>query len=175
MKRCPKCNVGYFDNMLEYCLEDGTRLTNHLQTARADGATTEAYSFPRMAEPTAILGKEPVPDTIDSPSSPELETVDAKRASMLPGTGTAAKVLEITPIVLALAHNWWQWLYLENQYVSSIASYIFSANFLMWLLLLVSGVFISLWSAKQSERKTIAYASLIVFAINLILYIVPRR
>ncbi len=86
-----------------------------------------------------------------------------------------AKILETAPIVLALAHNWWQWLYLEKQYVSSITDYILSANFLMWLLLLASGTIISLLAVKHSKNKTLGIISLVALAINLILFLVPRR
>jgi hypothetical protein len=83
--------------------------------------------------------------------------------------------LELAPVVIALAHNWWQWLYLEKQYYSSFMDYFFSANFLMWLLLLAAGIGISLYSIKRSERKGFAYTGLVIFAINLILFLVPRR
>ena len=83
--------------------------------------------------------------------------------------------METAPIVLALAHNWWQWLYLEKQYVSSITEYILSANFLMWLLLLASGILVSLLAVKHSKDKTLGIISLVALAINLILFLVPRR
>ena len=28
MKRCPKCSADYFDNMIEFCLEDGAKLSD---------------------------------------------------------------------------------------------------------------------------------------------------
>ena len=174
MKRCQKCDARYLDNTLEFCLEDGTRLSAHVETATATPARAEPLAS-RMPEPTMVMGGfQGVPDTMESASS-EIETVTGKKNSILPSTGSQSKVLETAPIVLALAHNWWQWLYLENQYSSSITSYIFSANFLMWLLLLGAGVGMSLWSVKQSDRKTFAYVGLVILAINLILFLVPRR
>jgi hypothetical protein len=167
MKRCPKCNVDYFDNVLEFCLEDGTRLIANPSVITKERIPNtipaETVAFERGSMPIGFQGtpvpdkvKEIVPETIiQSPS--------------------VSKTLEVAPIVLALAHNWWQWLYLENQYVSSIASYLLSANFLMWLVLLSAGVGISLTALKRLQNKAFAYISLVILAINLILFLVPRR
>ncbi|HTK38124.1 MAG TPA: hypothetical protein VL325_06500 [Pyrinomonadaceae bacterium] len=165
MKRCPKCNADYYDNMLEFCLEDGTRL------ASLSGSPATAT---QPARQTAS-------ETVSMPLSPkpqhqEVETVVAKLiAPVENATLSQNKILEIAPVVVALAHNWWQWLYLEKQYYSSFMDYVFSANFLMWLLLLAAGAALSLYSIKRSERKGFAYTGLVVLAINLILFLVPRR
>jgi len=74
-----------------------------------------------------------------------------------------------------LAHNWWQWIYLNNQYYSSLSSYVLSANFLMWLLLLAAGATVSLFAVKRCKDKGFAFVSLVVLSINLILFLVPRR
>jgi hypothetical protein len=84
-------------------------------------------------------------------------------------------ILEIAPLVLALAHNWWQWIYLNNQYYSSFSNYILSANFLMWLLLLTTGAVIGLLAIKRCQNKSSAFASLVILSINLILFLVPKR
>src|SRR5690349_652652 len=109
MKRCPKCNADYYDNMLEFCLEDGTRLTS------LSGATATAVAQPP---------RQTAADTVSMPLSArpekqEVETVVAK--SIVPAENAELsqnKVLEIAPVVVALVHNWWQWLYLEKQYYS---------------------------------------------------------
>jgi len=165
MKRCPKCNADYYDNMLEFCLEDGTRLTS------LSGAPATVAQPPRQtAEETVSMPLSP------NPQQHEVETVVAKSiAPVEDPTLSQNKALEIAPAVIALAHNWWQWLYLEKQYYSSFMDYVFSANFLMWLLLLAAGVTISLYSIKRSERKGFAYTGLAILAINLILFLVPRR
>ena len=166
MKRCPKCNADYYDNMLEFCLEDGTRLTS------PSGAPATVAQPPRQSatEKTVSMPLSP------QPQQHEVETVIAKSiAPVEETTFSQNKVLEIAPAVIALAHNWWQWLYLEKQYYSSFMDYVFSANFLMWLLLLAAGVAISLYSMKRSERKGFAYTGLVILAINLILFLVPRR
>jgi hypothetical protein len=85
------------------------------------------------------------------------------------------KVLEIAPIVIALAHNWWQWIYLENQYYSSFASYILSANFLMWLLFLAAGASLGLFALKRGQNKGFAISSLVILSVNLLLFLVPKR
>jgi hypothetical protein len=169
MKRCPKCNADYFDNMLEFCLEDGTRLTSLSPTG---GAPTAVAQPPRQTVPEKTVSM----PLSAQPKQGEVETVVAKK--IIPTDElklSQNKVLEIAPVVVALAHNWWQWLYLEKQYYSSFMEYVFSANFLMWLLLLSTGIGISLYSIKRSERKGFAYTGLVILAINLILFLVPRR
>jgi hypothetical protein len=85
------------------------------------------------------------------------------------------KDLEIPPIVVSLSHNWWQWVYLNNQYYSSFSSYVFSANFLMWLLLLVGSAVVGLLAVKLCRNKGFVYTSLVILAINLLLFLVPER
>lgn len=170
MKRCPKCNADYYDNMLEFCLEDGTRLTSLSPTHGAPATVAAQPPRQTAAEKTVSM------PLSAPPKDQEVETVVAK--SIVPPDNAALsqnKVLEIAPVVVSLAHNWWQWLYLEKQYYSSFMEYVFSANFLMWLLLLGAGAVISLYSLKRSERKGFAYTGLVILAINLILFLVPRR
>jgi hypothetical protein len=169
MKRCPKCNADYFDNMLEFCLEDGTRLAFAPQSAAVKTAPTipaETRDNPgpiaqRVSEETVVIpGERRVPDTIAQPKSE---------------ISASIRVIERAAVGLALAHNWWQWLYLEKTYVSSITDYVLSANFLMWLLLLGAGAAAGIYSIKRSRDKTLAIISLVTLAINLILFLVPRR
>jgi len=176
MKRCPKCSVDYFDNMLEFCLEDGTRLT--LLSGQAAPLTAESQPVrPTAAETVAFSpAKIPVVSSVQPQPTVEFETIEAKRDTPLDRVKSRGyDALENVPIIIALAHNWWQWLYLEKQYVSSITEYIFSANFLMWLLLLISGVAVSLFVARTGTKKVNAYTALVILAINLILFLVPRR
>lgn len=173
MKRCPKCNVDYFDNMLEFCLEDGTRLTLLSAPVTSESPTVR----PTAAETVSL----PVPKTLDAeivqpqPAN-SFETIAAKRDAPLDLVKERGyEAIGNVPIIIALAHNWWQWLYLEKQYMSSVMDYIFSANFLMWLLLLVSGVAVSLFVVRSGTKKVAAITSLVILAINLILFLVPRR
>jgi len=173
MKRCPKCNRT-FDGALDFCLEDGTRLTSLSDTATA---VTVESKVAQTAQPTVSYPITPVREAANKlTNAAEAETVVAKKeilgANAIPHSAPA---LEYAAIAIALAHNWWQWLYLERQYVSSIFDYVFSANFLMWLLLLASGTGISLLVVRKGERKIFGILSLVILAINLILFLVPRR
>ncbi|NOT48154.1 MAG: hypothetical protein HOP17_10460 [Acidobacteria bacterium] len=173
MKRCPKCNADYFDNMIGFCLEDGTRLS----------ATNAGTATEQATPPTAEAGFG-VHAPIANRDSEETVVIPAKDIGTVAGTAIDrdaqpdsrfARVIEIVPVVIALAHNWWQWLYLEKTYVSSITDYLLSANFLMWLLLLSAGTASGIYSLKHSKNKSFAIISLVVLAINLILFVVPRR
>lgn len=166
MKRCPKCKADYFDNLLEFCLEDGTRLAFAPQSAvaTAPGITAVTGGAP--------IAERPSQETVVIPSDRKA----ALSAEPAENTSTpAVRVIERAAVGLALTHNWWQWLYLEKAYVYSIADYLLSANFLMWLLLLCSGLGAGVYSFRQSRDKTFAVISLVTLAINLILFLVPRR
>jgi hypothetical protein len=184
MKSCPQCRIEYFDDTLEFCLEDGARLVH--SGASDDEFPTIAKSDKKSSSTNAptvrLRGSEihntvgfsavapsDVPKTVEqiSSSSPE------KIAEKIPAQGR--RVLEIIPLILALIHNWWQWVYLMGQNYYSFSAYVFSANFLMWLLLLIAGTAVGLFSLKYSRSKGFAYAGLIVLAINLILFLVPKR
>ena len=173
MKRCPKCNRS-FENSLDFCLEDGARLNPIFDSATE--VTIESKPA-QTVSPTVAYPMAPMREAANKLShTVETETVVAKKAIM--GQEPIVKptpAFEYASIGIALAHNWWQWLYLEKQYVSSILDYIFSANFLMWLVLLVSGTAISLFVVRRSERKIFGILSLVILAINLILFLVPRR
>jgi hypothetical protein len=177
MKRCPKCNVDYFDNMLEFCLEDGTKLLVVSDTSGGRAAKTGAAPARPTIEETISFEAPIVPTAPHPLEKPEIETVVTRGLvdEATPAGSNSTRALEIAPIVLALMHNWWQWLYLENQYVSSIASYVFSANFLMWVVLLGAGIALSLKALKSLQDKAFAYISLVILAINLLLFLVPRK
>lgn len=173
MKRCPKCNADYFDNMLEFCLEDGTRLS----AATAITGSTTAHA----TQPTAET-RSGVHAPIANRDSVETVVIPVKDIGTASGTAIEsrpdsplARVIETAPIGIALAHNWWQWLYLEKTYVSSVTEYVLSANFLMWLLLLSVGTASGIYALKYSKNKGFAIISLVALAINLILFVVPRR
>jgi len=175
MKRCPKCSIEYFDNTLEFCLEDGTRLASALSYETETPTVTQPNKPNLSTEKTVNL-------PFSKPSK-ILEFGGANDIQMIPQTALlkervaqqSNKVLEIAPIVIALAHNWWQWIYLNNQYYSSLSSYVLSANFLMWLLLLAAGAAVSLFAVKRCKNKGLAFASLVILSINLILFLVPKR
>ena len=166
MKSCPRCNAEYFDNQLEFCLDDGTRL-------RTGGGPHERTAVLDRPEPAGAFG---------GPSNKSQETVViGPRKDAVPAVpqhlaaANSAGLAENAALVLALLHNWWQWIYIEKVYISSIAEFLLSANFLMWLLLLSAGTAVSIYSIKVSKNKTLAIISLVTLAINLILFLVPRR
>lgn len=174
MKHCPKCNLNY-DNTLEFCLEDGTRLVS------ANAFDSEI--------PTITHANKPSPTTEKTVSLP----YSTPNAAPAPNHQTAAqkvpqttlikekvieqsnKILETAPIVLALAHNWWQWIYLKNQSYTSFPAYVFSADFMIWLILLALGAALGLLSFKRLQNRGFAAAGLVILAINFILFIVPKR
>lgn len=175
MKRCPNCNIEYLDKTLEFCLEDGTPLLSV-----ADHETES----PTILRPTKTASTDE--KTINLPFSDAAQPLESNRADRVETTRQktlmtervaepSRNVLEIAPLVVALAHNWWQWIYLNNQYYSSFTAYILSANFLMWLLLLTTGAVIGLWALRRCQNKGFAFASLVILSINLILFLVPKR
>ena len=171
MKSCPKCNRT-FENSLAFCLEDGTRLL--LLPSGSAAVTTEARPTKTAAQTVSFPIATAKPANVFVRTD-EVETVVAKANGIVPISSRTSVIFEYAAIVIALAHNWWQWLYLEKQYVSSILEYILSADFLMWLLLLTSGTAVSLFVVRKSERKIFGVLSLVILAINLILFLVPRR
>lgn len=175
MKRCPKCNADYFDNMLEFCLEDGTRLAMAsvgAATAQATRPTADA----NVGVHTPIANRDSIETVVIPAADRQASSVpDTESWNEVKSDSQFAGLIEKTPVVIALAHNWWQWLYLEKTYVSSVTDYLLSANFLMWLLLLVAGTAAGIYSFKNSKNKSFAIISLVALAINLILFVVPRR
>ncbi|MGD9561161.1 MAG: hypothetical protein AB7F88_02965 [Pyrinomonadaceae bacterium] len=172
MKRCPKCNANYFDNMLEFCLEDGTQLASSPGPAMTANPTVPIPPVARTAGPIASQVSE---ETVVVGPPKHERTGTEPRPEQIREPASSIGVIERAGVGLALAHNWWQWLYLEKTYVYSITDYILSANFLMWLLLFGTGTAAGIYSFKRSKDKTFAIITLLLLAINLILFLVPRR
>ena len=175
MKNCPRCDLNYTDGTLEFCLEDGTRLI------KIENFPTETPTVTKRNAPNLFTDQ-----TVNLPFSnaaKTLESIGEKQSVMPPKNRNlqetvalqSNKLLEIAPFVIALAHNWWQWIYLNNQYYSTFSGYFLSANFLMWLLLLAAGVIGGLIALKRCRNKALVFASLVIFSINLILFLVPKR
>lgn len=175
MKRCPKCNTDYFDNMLDFCLDDGERL----QVLKQKTIDLKKNS-PTQAE-TVVLNNQMIPDIfVLQDEKTELQNEPQagiqNRSEKLKQTITLQwlKTLEIVPIILALAHNYWQWLYLERKNYYDFSSFFLSLDFLIWLVLLVTGAFLGILSLKYNKRKGFAITALVILAINVILSIVPK-
>ena len=175
MKRCPKCSAEYFDNTLEFCLEDGMRLVPPL-SYKTEIPTISKSNKPNLsAEKTVNLPFSNPAKTLEFGGANDFQTIPQTDLLKERVAQQSNNVLEIAPFVVALAHNWWQWIYLNNQYYSSFSTYILSANFLMWLLLLIAGAVAGLFAIKRCQNKGFALASLVILSINLILILVPKR
>ena len=160
MKKCPKCRREYSDGTLEFCLEDGARLISPILT--------------KTSEETVVLpNTEVLPNFETNPIEPAKTTKVQELKEKAVDRGY--KVLEIAPIVFALIHNYWQWLYVDKQRFSTVTEFILSANFMVWLLFLLIGAIVSIFALKLAKNKGFAITSLIILAINLLLFIVPRR
>lgn len=175
MKRCPSCNIEYFDKTLEFCLEDGTRLLSVAQRESESPTVIRSTKTASTNEKTINLSFSGSAQPFKSDKAERVEPASQKTFVTDTFAEPRRTALEIAPLVVALAHNWWQWIYLNNQYYSSFTSYILSANFLMWLLLLTAGAVIGLWALRRGQNKGFAFASLVILSINLILFLVPKR
>src|SRR5688572_1350992 len=75
MKRCPQCRIEYFDDMLEFCLEDGARLVVATISSADEFLTidkTEKKNFITNADTVRLSGSEnakPVAFSGNAPSS----------------------------------------------------------------------------------------------------------
>ncbi len=176
MKRCPNCAAEYYDEMLEFCLEDGAKLFTVSKSASAAPTAAKPYEQKPFTEKTFNL-----PFTVEAQTIESVKPNAARpttRPTNFPiekAKSAASQVLETVPVILALAHNWWQWLYAANQSYSSVSGFLISANFLVWLFLLAMGAAVGLLAFKRSENKGGALIALVILSINLILFLVPKR
>ena len=175
MKRCSKCGLNYKDETLEFCLEDGTRLVSATAFDTEIPTITHSNNLNITTERTVAFpasGKNSKSDLNDKTEpSTSLRSAPVKEKAFEKGN----IVLEKAPVVIALAHNWWQWIYLNNQTYSSFTAYIFSTSFLIWLALLILGITLGLLSFKRIKNNGFALTGLIILAINFILILVPKR
>jgi hypothetical protein len=178
MKKCPQCQADYFDEQLEFCLEDGAKLTFVRSTATA--ADTKVFNTAQNSVATAFFDQRAeVPQTVDA--NPAAKTsaspLDETKLTSLRQNAveTGYQALEIGTLVIALANNWLQWLYIERQSYGTFTNFIFSVEFLFWLLLLFAGAAAGLLTLKLSRTKTLAYVGLIILAINFVLLLVPKK
>ncbi|MDQ3180933.1 MAG: hypothetical protein M3Q33_10480 [Acidobacteriota bacterium] len=166
MKCCPKCKIEYPDNTLEFCLEDGTRLTLSANSNLTTAKTAVLYDFTKQSPVEFENSKETI---LQNKDTDKLLNIKEKI------TYQGFKVIEIAPIVLSLTHNYWQWLYLNKTNYPDTLSFLTSSHFVIWLLLLTSGAISSFIALKYGRNKGFAIASLVILAINLLLSIVPNK
>ncbi len=181
MKECPQCRAKYFDNMLEYCLDDGTKL---ISTAGTIAAPTQSIPVsPKIsstAEKTIEFSQNAgIPlfetDTIQIETQKANKSLYTQKDKIKTSAiNQSLTVLEHAPLIVALIHNYWQWLYLSKLYYSGFTTYILSPNFLIWIILLLIGVASSIGALKYAVSKKFAVTALVVLAINVLLYIVPK-
>jgi hypothetical protein len=177
MKRCPQCRAEYSDETLRFCLEDGTELNF---AGKPTEAATEFFSVGQKSTETLFFERGVgVPQTLpnDAAATAKQDLPSATQPSSLKQKTVEKgyRALEVGTLVFALALNWWQWLYVDRQHYGSIPSFLLSAEFLIWLLLLLAGTTSGLLTLKFSRKKELAYAGLIILAINFLLLLVPRR
>ena len=160
--------------MLDFCLDDGERLLLLKENQASNNAT-------QTQSKTVALDNKFNPTVFDSPDTMTGIQKDWQADLLNKSEGIKQKVtlqwlkaLEITPIILALAHNYWQWLYLTRKNYYDFSSFFLSLDFIIWLFLLITGAAFGIISLKYSERKSFAITALVVLAINVILSIVPK-
>ena len=178
MKICGQCKKNYYDETLEFCLDDGSRLSkiddknDEVLTAtsiKSRAEYTQAATVAFNNQPNLQKSELPV-------TEPEiLKTITQKKENLKKNVAdTSLKFLEVSPIVIALAHNYWQWLYLHRGSTGQLTDFFISYNFIVWILLFSSGLIFGIFSLKYSNNKGFAITSLVILAINLILSIVPK-
>lgn len=161
--------------MLDFCLDDGERL---LALKQKDTDFNEVS--PTQAKTIALNNNLNhtlfVPQDIKTELQNEQHTELQNKSERIKQKVTLQwlKTLEIVPIILALAHNYWQWLYLARKNYYDFSSFFFSLDFLIWLILLITGSVLGIISLKYNERKGFAITSLVILAINVILSMVPK-
>lgn len=178
MKKCPKCSREYFDITLEFCLEDGAHLifndatTNISFTQPSPQTSAKTVAF--VKTPTnklsgQVFDKAPVIDNFLNQS-----LIDKSTSLKEKVTHQSYKLIETLPIVISLAHNYWQWLYLSKSNTSDLISFLTSVSFIVWIILLIGGTASGFIALKYGKNKDFAITSLVILAINFLLSIVPR-
>ena len=176
MKKCPQCQTAYFDEMLEFCLEDGAKLSvvNNQTTAKTEVLTAERNSV----ETVFVNNHAAIPKTfeVNTATAEQRQTNAAKISSLKQNAVEKGhRTLEIGTLIFALAHNWLQWLYVDRHSYGTISEFLLSSQFLIWLLLLIAGTISGVLTIKFSPKKNFAYIGLVILAINFLLLLVPRR
>lgn len=178
MKTCPICDKSYYDDTLEFCLDDGSRLLKREKRLGNIIETSPTIESKKITQDETVQIKNQ-PDffqPISHYTSSEIKTISKDKKEIIKQNVAASsqKFLEVAPTIFALIHNFWQWLYLHRQPAAQISTFLTSYNFLIWLLLLLTGLMFGIFSLKYSKNKGFAITALVVIAINVILSIVPK-
>ncbi len=166
MKSCPKCNAEYLDNTLEFCLEDGSKLFTSKNENPTNAKTAVLNDVPKPSPNNFEISKKTI---LIKKETDKLANIKEKV------TYQSNKVIETAPIVIALIHNYWQWLYLEKASYSTTVAFLTSGQFSIWLSLLIVGAITSFIALKYGKYKGFAITGLVILAINLLLSIVPIK
>lgn len=180
MKSCPKCKSVYYDETLEFCMEDGSRLTQ-TSPEKDEIPTIVSNKIPEILDdktleyhikPTENENLEKYPEkNLNNKTKIDEKLTNFKEKVSYQGLRT----IEILPIIIALANNYWQWLYLNKSDFSDTLSFLISINFIVWFLLLILGLTSSFIALKYGKNRGFAITSLVILAINLLLSIVPLK
>lgn len=178
MKRCPTCRKEYYDETLEFCLDDGSNLQKVNQLNKEKSIIEALKQNPDFVEDQTVqfenIKEIHFPDLKNPETYPKKLSKEKTEIIKRNLTNTTQKILEISPIIFALAHNYWQWLYLYKQPIYQLTVFFTSYNFLVWIFLLFGGLIFGLFSLKYSKNEGFAITALVVLAINVILSIVPK-
>lgn len=184
MKRCPNCNLGYTDESLEFCLEDGTRLeifneaTDEPPTVYSkSGAYTTTQTKTAQTSPN-INNFGTWAETPNSQMNMQAQGENLPQTDTPPQSETdsfTTKFFGFAPIIVALAQNYWQWLYMTQYNSFKFPDFLWELNFYVWLILLVGGVLLGVTALRKNVNKSFAVVSLVILAVNFLLCIVPRR
>ncbi len=182
MKICPKCDETYSDDTLEFCLEDGSplvqtfRATNKL-SRNPDVITQDKQEFetavlPETFTKQANLDIKQIPDTVVTAQTDSNKNVSRIKEKF---THQGLRFIEVLPVIIALCHNYWHWLYFDKTRFGDFFKFLISGTFIIWILLLISGVIASLIALKYGKNRGFAIVALVILAINLLLGLVPLK
>jgi magnesium-transporting ATPase (P-type) len=163
-------------------MEDGSHLVQILAdkdeiptviTNKINNTPTEkTLEFSNISDPIKGYSKKakPILSNEIKPKIDEKLTIFKEKVSY-----QGLRTIEILPMILALANNYWQWLYLSKSSFGDTFSFLISANFIVWFLLLVLGLISCFIAIKFGKNKGFAITALVILAVNLLLTIVPLK
>ena len=181
MKKCPKCGTEYFDNRLDFCLEDGEKLSGSIsqdeelwtiptiRKENKDFTETQVLEDSELERADRTLEKKK--EFLNRPSSDTTKKINRLKQNL---SVRGLKILENTALICALLHNFWFWLYFSRKPYNNFADYFISVEFIVWFLLLITGIMFGIISLKFNQNKIPAIIALVVLAVNFILSIIPK-
>lgn len=184
MKSCPKCKSVFFDETLEFCMEDGSPLVLTSPEKEEVPTVIKNKSDFAVAEKTLEFSEQNQPLTNylhEAKNTRQIEInptvkIEEKLTNFKEKVSyQGLRTIEVLPIILALANNYWQWLYLNRTNYEDTLSFLISVNFIVWFSLLVFGSISCFIAIKYGKNRGFAITALVILAINLLLSIVPLK